>query len=244
MSKDGNDAGRKIFIQWLKSINKNINIHNVDVSGHLDGYIFLVRPGLLMTWLAPSKLPEYFKNWDKVYIDNDTNRVLSHLGQHRYKRYHPVIAQEFYNFLQTNTEETFYNINSLSINENTVLFTGKHKRLFNQLEKHGVDCWLVNTGWVGGKYGQGERCDIKATKKIVEEIHNGNLKNAEFQDFDVFNLQIPKEIEGVDTKILNPRNCWEEKDEYELMLRNLAILFLKNMEKYEKSDLFSNMISL
>ena len=154
MSKDGNDEGRKIFIEWLKSINKNINIHNVDVSGHLDGYIFLVRPGLLMTWLAPSKLPEYFKNWDKVYIDNDTNRVLSHLGQHRHKRYHPVIAQEFYNFLQTNTEETFYNINSLSINENTVLFTGKHKRLFNQLEKHGVDCVSVDlratTFWDNG----------------------------------------------------------------------------------------------
>ena len=116
--------------------------------------------------------------------------------------------------------------------------------LSEKMEKHGVDCWLVNTGWVGGKYGQGERCDIKATKKIVEEIHNGNLKNAEFEDFDVFNLQIPKEIDGVDTKILNPRNSWENKEEYSDMLKYLAGLFVKNMEKYENNGLFEDMISL
>lgn len=116
--------------------------------------------------------------------------------------------------------------------------------LSEKMEKYGVDCWLVNTGWVGGKYGKGERCDIKATKKIVEEIHNGNLKKAEFEEFDVFNLQIPKEICGVDFKILNPKNCWEDKEEYDKMLKHLAKLFLNNMDKYEKMDIFDNMISL
>ena len=77
----------------------------------------------------------------------------------------------------------------------------------------------------------------------MEEIHNGNLKNAEFEDFDVFNLQIPKEIDGVDTKILNPRNSWENKQEYSDMLKYLG-LFVKNMEKYENNGLFENMISL
>jgi phosphoenolpyruvate carboxykinase (ATP) len=118
------------------------------------------------------------------------------------------------------------------------------KMLSEKMEKHGVDCWLVNTGWVGGKYGQGERCDIKATKKIVEEIHNGNLKNAEFEDFDVFNLKIPKKIDGVDSKILNPRNSWEDIKDYEKMLKYLAGLFVKNMEKYEEPELFKDMISL
>ena len=51
-----------------------------------------------------------------------------------------MIAQSFYNFLETCTEETYFNINSMSINESTVLFTGTHPALFNKLEKKGVDC--------------------------------------------------------------------------------------------------------
>ena len=60
----------------------------------------------------------------------------------------------------------------------------------------------------------------------------------------IFNLQIPKEIDGVDTKILNPRNSWEDREDYEKMLKNLAKLFIQNMEKYEDNGLFKNMISL
>lgn len=115
--------------------------------------------------------------------------------------------------------------------------------LSEKMEEHGVDCWLVNTGWVGGKYGVGKRCDIKATKKIVEEIHNGNLKRSEFEDFPIFNLKIPKSIEGVDSGILNPVNCWEHKEEYDKMVKYLAGLFINNMEKYDSPDVFKNMIA-
>lgn len=118
------------------------------------------------------------------------------------------------------------------------------KMLSEKMEQHNVDCWLINTGWVGGKYGIGKRCDIKATKKIVEEIHNGNLKNEEYDDFDIFNLQIPKKINGVDSNILNPKNCWENKEEYQKMVEYLAKLFLNNMDKYEKMPIFDNMITL
>jgi phosphoenolpyruvate carboxykinase (ATP) len=119
--------------------------------------------------------------------------------------------------------------------------------LSQKMEKHGVDCWLVNTGWVGGKYGVGKRCDIKATKKIVEEIHNGNLKQQEYEDFGVFNLQIPKNVDGVESRILNPENCWEDKGEYKAMLEKLAKLFLENAEKYnldDYGDCFKDIISL
>tara|TARA_B100000767_G_scaffold116803_1_gene111470 strand:+ start:1121 stop:2812 length:1692 start_codon:yes stop_codon:yes gene_type:complete len=116
--------------------------------------------------------------------------------------------------------------------------------LSEKMEKHNVDCWLVNTGWTGGKYGVGERCDIKFTKKIVSEIHNGNLSKEEFEDFDIFNLKIPKKVEGIDNKILKPINCWENKDEYNDNLKNLAKLFLNNMKKYGDLDIFENMITL
>ena len=104
--------------------------------------------------------------------------------------------------------------------------------LKEKIEEHNANCWLVNTGWVGGKYGVGNRCDIKVTKKIVSEIHNGNLANAEYETIDIFDLNIPKSLAGVDPKILNPLNMWENKEEYMKTANNLADLFVENMKKY------------
>ena len=104
--------------------------------------------------------------------------------------------------------------------------------LCNKIETHNVNCYLINTGWVGGKYGIGKRCDINITKKIVEEIHNGNLSKTQYEKFPVFNLMIPKKVNGVSSKILNPRNCWEDKEDYEKSLNNLARLFIENSKKY------------
>ncbi len=119
--------------------------------------------------------------------------------------------------------------------------------LSEKMEKHNVNCWLVNTGWVGGKYGVGNRCDIKVTKKIVEEIHNGNLAKEEFEDFPVFNLLIPKKINDVNCNILNPRNAWDNKEDYEYNVNNLAKLFIENSKKYkldEYTDDFKNIIDI
>ena len=106
------------------------------------------------------------------------------------------------------------------------------KMLATKMEEHDVNCWLVNTGWVGGKYGVGKRCDIAVTKTIVRKIHDGSLSKCEFEEFKCFNLEIPKNIEGIDSSILNPRNVWENKDAYDMSLNNLATLFLENSKKY------------
>ena len=119
--------------------------------------------------------------------------------------------------------------------------------LSEKMEKYNVNCWLVNTGWVGGKYGVGKRCDIKITKKIVEEIHNGNLANENFEEFPVFNLLIPKNVNEINSNILNPRNVWSDKEDYDLNLNNLGKLFIENSKKYkldEYTDDFKNIISI
>jgi len=110
--------------------------------------------------------------------------------------------------------------------------------LSEKMEKYNVNCWLVNTGWVGGKYGVGNRCDIKVTKKIVEEIHNGNLAKEEFEDFPVFNLLIPKKINDVNSNILNPRNAWDNKEDYEYNVNNLAKLFIENSKRYKLDKIY------
>ena len=118
--------------------------------------------------------------------------------------------------------------------------------LSEKMDKHGVNCWLVNTGWIGGEYGVGNRCDIKITKKIVEEIHNGKLALEEFEDFNIFNLKIPKKINEVPNEILNPVNSWKDKENYMNSLNNLAKLFVENSKKYnlDKEEIFNDIITL
>ena len=114
------------------------------------------------------------------------------------------------------------------------------------MDQHNVNCWLVNTGWVGGKYGVGNRCDINITKQIVKEIQNGNLSKEEFEKFNTFNIDIPKKVNGVPDNILNPENSWNDINEYKSTLNNLARLFIENSKKYnlEDNEIFKNIITL
>ena len=118
--------------------------------------------------------------------------------------------------------------------------------LSEKMEKHNTNCYLINTGWVGGKYGVGNRCDINITRKIVEEIHNGNLSKAEYETFPVFNFMIPKKVNDVPTEILNPKNSWKDKEDYNYSLNNLARLFIENSKKYnlDKEKIFQNIITV
>jgi len=138
--KEGNKLGYKKYVEWFTTINPSVRFHVVDTESHLDSQIFLVRPGLMITSLPDSSLPGFFDKWDRIHVESVTAQLFHKRSEHRHKKFHPVIAQSFYNFLETCTEETYFNINSMSINESTVLFTGTHPALFNKLEKRGVDC--------------------------------------------------------------------------------------------------------
>jgi|TARA_R110002167_G_scaffold72050_1_gene203004 N-dimethylarginine dimethylaminohydrolase len=142
--QQGNKLGKDQYVNWINSVNPNAKFHIIDTEGHIDSQIFLVRPGLLLTSLTANKLPSFFDSWEKIYIESVTSQLLHKKNQHRHKKFHPVIAQWFHNFLETCTEETYFNLNSLSINEETVLFTGTHPKLFSQLEKKGITCIAVS----------------------------------------------------------------------------------------------------
>jgi len=107
------------------------------------------------------------------------------------------------------------------------------KLLGEKIDKHQVNVYLVNTGWTGGSYGIGERMSIKDTRACINAILDGSIKDAEFEVLPVFNLQIPKELPGVNTQVLNPRNTWEDKAAYDKQLEVLAGMFIKNFKRYE-----------
>ncbi|KAL8117853.1 hypothetical protein AgCh_015666 [Apium graveolens] len=104
--------------------------------------------------------------------------------------------------------------------------------LATKMEKHGATGWLVNTGWSGGSYGLGKRMKLAYTRKIIDAIHSGSLLDATYKKTEVFGLDIPTEVEGVPSEILDPVNTWPDKKAYKETLLKLAGLFKKNFEVF------------
>lgn len=114
--------------------------------------------------------------------------------------------------------------------------------LAEKMKKHKTNAWLINTGWTGGKYGVGERIDLKYTRRILDVIHEGGMEHATTSTMDVFNLEIPQNVDGVPTEILRPENTWTDKGEYDKTMKFLANQFVNNFRKYESkaSNLIKN----
>ncbi|MDP8212910.1 MAG: phosphoenolpyruvate carboxykinase (ATP) [Candidatus Zapsychrus exili] len=104
--------------------------------------------------------------------------------------------------------------------------------LGKKMDEHGAIAYLVNTGWTGGKYGIGKRMSLPATRKIIDAILDGSLDDAEYEIMPVFNFNIPKKVSGVDSNILNPRNSWEDKENYDKTASQLAEMFVSHFKNF------------
>jgi phosphoenolpyruvate carboxykinase (ATP) len=104
--------------------------------------------------------------------------------------------------------------------------------LKERIAKGGVDCWLVNTGWTGGKYGVGKRMPIKATRALLNAALDGSLNDAEFRTDPNFGFQVPVAVPGVDSAILDPRETWANKADYDAMAAKLVDLFVENFAQF------------
>jgi phosphoenolpyruvate carboxykinase (ATP) len=101
------------------------------------------------------------------------------------------------------------------------------------IDRHGADCWLVNTGWTGGEYGVGHRMSIRHTRALVAAALDGSLARANFRPDPYFGLSIPDAGPGVPTEVLDPRNGWADKAAYERTARNLIAAFEQNFAGFE-----------
>ncbi len=108
--------------------------------------------------------------------------------------------------------------------------------LSEKLEKHHANVYLVNTGWTGGAYGVGKRIDLKSTRAIISAILNNELVDGEYETLNPFGLQIPKEVNGVNSSILNPRNTWSDKSAYDAQANKLADLFINNFKNFTDNE--------
>jgi phosphoenolpyruvate carboxykinase (ATP) len=101
------------------------------------------------------------------------------------------------------------------------------------IAEHGVDCWLVNTGWTGGAFGTGRRMPIAATRTLLAAALDGSLNKAEFRTDPNFGFAVPVAVAGVDTSILDPRGTWADKAAYDRQATKLVAMFTSNFEKFE-----------
>ena len=117
-------------------------------------------------------------------------------------------------------------------------FMPRHPSVYGNLlrqliAKHDVDCWLVNTGWTGGKFGVGRRMPIKATRALLDAALSGALKHQPMRTDPLFGFQVPLALPGVEPGILNARDTWADKAAYDQQARALVDMFTKNFAKFE-----------
>jgi phosphoenolpyruvate carboxykinase (ATP) len=105
------------------------------------------------------------------------------------------------------------------------------RMLGEKLDRHGATVWLVNTGWTGGPFGEGNRMPIEATRAMLRAALDGELDDVELRQDPVFGFGVPVGVPGVDASLLDPRSTWRDPEAYDRKAQELARLFAENFAK-------------
>jgi phosphoenolpyruvate carboxykinase (ATP) len=104
--------------------------------------------------------------------------------------------------------------------------------LGERMRRHNAQCWLVNSGWIGGRFGAGKRMDLPYTRAMLSAALSGKLDNVQFVEHPIFGVAMPKDCPGVPSGVLNPRALWKDSRSYDQGALELAARFEQNFEKF------------
>lgn len=104
--------------------------------------------------------------------------------------------------------------------------------LERKIQRYGVNCWLVNTGWVGGPYGVGKRISIKHTRALLDAALTGKLASVDYYRDSVFGFEVPRSCPGIPDSVLEPWSSWSSRAEYDKKYVQLAHRFIENFAKF------------
>jgi phosphoenolpyruvate carboxykinase (ATP) len=104
--------------------------------------------------------------------------------------------------------------------------------LKNKIMRYGVNCWLLNTGWVGGPYGVGKRISIRYTRALLDAALGGTLLDVEYYEDPIFGFTVPQSCPDVPEEVLYPAQRWPSEDEYWHKYKQLAARFIDNFKKF------------
>jgi phosphoenolpyruvate carboxykinase (ATP) len=105
--------------------------------------------------------------------------------------------------------------------------------LGERMDRHGVDVWLVNTGWTGGPYGEGKRMNLPHTRAMISAALAGELREARFTPHPVFGVEVPDRCPDVPSEVLDPARTWRDADAYDSKARELAARFQENFATFK-----------
>lgn len=113
------------------------------------------------------------------------------------------------------------------------LHPGKYAEMLGKkMREHEVNVWMINTGWSGGPYGIGHRMNLPYTRAMITAALEGKLDQVTFEAHPVFGVMMPTSCPNVPSEILNPRNTWENKENYDKEAFELAKEFVDNFKQY------------
>ncbi|MBO0720227.1 MAG: phosphoenolpyruvate carboxykinase (ATP), partial [Blastocatellia bacterium] len=104
--------------------------------------------------------------------------------------------------------------------------------LRERIARHKSTCWLINTGWSGGPYGEGQRIKISYTRAMVHAALDGRLAEVAVEPDPIFGFLVPVACPDVPAEVLKPRNTWKNENAYDEKARHLARLFRENFEQF------------
>ena len=111
------------------------------------------------------------------------------------------------------------------------------RMLGEKLDAHPhVNVWLVNTGWTGGPYGEGERMPIAATRGLLRAALEDDLEDVEYRVDPTFGFEVPVRVPGVQSRLLDPRSTWRDPEAYDAKAQELARMFRENFERFSDAD--------
>jgi phosphoenolpyruvate carboxykinase (ATP) len=117
-------------------------------------------------------------------------------------------------------------------------FIPRHPQVYGNLlrdliARHGVACWLLNTGWTGGAHGTGRRMPISVTRRLLNAALDGALDKAPMRTDANFGFAVPTLVDGIDPAILDPRATWQDGAAYDAAASHLVGMFIRNFERFE-----------
>ncbi len=107
--------------------------------------------------------------------------------------------------------------------------------LKEKIERYKVNCWLLNTGWVGGSYGIGKRISIRYTRTLLNSALDGKLAEVPYRMDPVFGFEVPTVCPGIPSEVMDPSSSWVDPGEYQRKYRALAARFIDNFKKFTDS---------
>ncbi|SHG49003.1 phosphoenolpyruvate carboxykinase (ATP) [Ornithinibacillus halophilus] len=108
------------------------------------------------------------------------------------------------------------------------------KMLGEKIDQYDSNVFLVNTGWTGGHYGEGQRMKLSYTRAMVHAALEGELNNIETKTDEIFGLAIPSHVPGVPDEVLTPKQTWSDKEAYDREAKALAVKFHENFNKFSE----------